>query len=68
MQSTKEDNDMSDVTKSSSSNTECESAVALKSRVKVKRVSRDEPLIYNQQLVLTISYPVRGDTNKGVRQ
>jgi hypothetical protein len=68
LQSTKEDNDMSDVSKSSSSDTECESAVTCKSRVKAKRLSREEPLIYNKQLVLTSSYPVRGDTSKGVRQ
>ena len=68
LQSTKEDNVMPNINQSSSCDAECKPYVAPKSRIKVKRLSREESLIFNKQMGLTSSYLIIGITNKGDRQ
>ena len=68
LQSTKEDNVMPNINQSSSGDAECKPNVAPKSRIKVKRLSRKESLIFNKQVGLTRSYLVIGNTTKGARK
>ena len=68
LQSTKEDNVMPNINQSSSGDAECKPNVATKSRIKVKRLSREESLIFNKQVGLTRSYLVIGNTTKGAQK
>ncbi len=59
---------MFNISKSSSGDAECKPYIAPKSRIKLKRLSREESLIFNKQMGLTSSYLIIGITNKGGRQ